>query len=268
MLPKPSIPRTLMNPLEERIGYKFRNSLLLAEALTHSSISLERKNYPFDNQRLEFLGDAVLQLVVTEYLYSIFPDFPEGVLTKLRTRIVSRAGLKNHAAALGLGSHLMMGRGEDASGGRTRASTLADAFESIVGAMYLDGGYNVVRDFILRETAADFLQIAAKPVEINPKGLLQELLQAITPNAPVYEVITQTGPEHQKNFECRVMWEKLELARGAGRSKKQAEVEAATAALEARKWEARTSTPSRKPRNVVNKAQEGGGTPLPTRPQQ
>jgi len=259
MLSKPPIPRTLMNPLEERIGYKFRNSLLLAEALTHSSISLERKNYPFDNQRLEFLGDAVLQLVVTEHLYSLFPDFSEGVLTKLRTRIVSRTGLKTHAAALGLGAHLMMGRGEDASGGRTRASTLADAFESLVGAMYLDGGYEAVRDFILRETEMDFRQIAARPEEINPKGRLQELLQALAPSAPVYEVVTQTGPEHQKHFECRVVWEKTELARGAGRSKKQAEVAAATAALEEKKWETRTA--SRAAKNVVKKAPSGGAYP-------
>ncbi len=243
-----------MNPLEERIGYKFRNSLLLAEALTHSSISLERKNYPFDNQRLEFLGDAVLQLVVTEHLYSLFPDFSEGRLTKLRTRIVSRAGLKNHAAAIGLGGHLMMGRGEDASGGRTRASTLADAFESLVGAMYLDGGFIVARDFILRETETDFREIAAEPEEINPKGRLQELLQAIAPSAPLYEVITQTGPEHQKNFECRVVWENLELARGTGRSKKQAEVEAATVALAEERWQSMAKSASRPARNVVKKA--------------
>ncbi len=245
-----------MNPLEERIGYKFRNSLLLAEALTHSSISLERKNYPFDNQRLEFLGDAVLQLVVTEHLYLLFPDFSEGRLTKLRTRIVSRAGLKNHASAIGIGGHLMMGRGEDASGGRTRASTLSDAFESLVGAIYLDGGYAETRDFILRETEAAFALIAAEPEEINPKGRLQELLQAIAPSAPLYEVMDQTGPEHQKHFECRVVWESIELARGSGRSKKQAEVEAATAALEARKWEP-PSTPatsaSRPSRSVIKK---------------
>lgn len=236
MLPKNPIPRSLMNPLEERIGYKFRNSLLLAEALTHSSVSLERKNYPFDNQRLEFLGDAVLQLAVTEHLYRLFPDFSEGRLTKLRTRVVSRAGLKHHASAIGLGGHLMMGRGEDASGGRTRASTLADAFESLVGAIYLDGGYEEARDFILRETRDDFAQMAAEPEEINPKGRLQEILQAIEPSAPVYEIIAQSGPEHLKHFECRVVWEGLELGRGSGHSKKQAEVEAASAALEARQW--------------------------------
>ncbi len=243
-----------MNPLEERIGYKFRNSLLLAEALTHSSISLERKNYPFDNQRLEFLGDAVLQLVVTEHLYHLFPDFSEGRLTKLRTRIVSRAGLKTHAMEIGLGAHLMMGRGEDASGGRTRASTLADALEALIGAMYLDGGYEITRDFILRETAADFRQITREPDEINPKGRLQELLQSIAPSAPLYEVVSQTGPEHQKHFECRVVWENMELARGVGRSKKQAEVEAATTALRTRVWEKAKGSNSRTRKSVVKQA--------------
>lgn len=227
----------IMNPLEERIGYKFRNSLLLAEALTHPSISLERKDFPFDNQRLEFLGDAVLQLVVTEHFFRIFPDFSEGVLTKLRTRIVSRAGLRGHAAAIGLGSYLMMGRGEEASGGRERASTLADAFESLIGAMYLDGGFPVVQDFIIREMRVDFEQLAARPEEINPKGKLQEILQAISPTAPTYEVLTQSGPEHSKSFTCRVVWEGFELARGQGQSKKQAEVAAAVAALEKEAWE-------------------------------
>ncbi|MCX7868321.1 MAG: hypothetical protein N2322_00060, partial [Terrimicrobiaceae bacterium] len=113
----------IMNPLESVLGYKFRNGLLLAEALTHPSISLERRDYPFDNQRLEFLGDAVLQLVVTEQLYYLFPGFSEGRLTKLRTRVVSRTALRALAASLGLGKFLMMGRGEEASGGRERAST-------------------------------------------------------------------------------------------------------------------------------------------------
>src|SRR5437868_11942672 len=118
-----------MNPLEQRIGYKFRNSLLLAEALTHPSLGHETQRHHFDNQRLEFLGDAVLQLIFTEHLYRIFPGFHEGLLTKLRSRLVSREGLKVHAIAIGIGEYLMMGRGEEIGGGRTRASTLADAFE-------------------------------------------------------------------------------------------------------------------------------------------
>ncbi|PWU09900.1 MAG: ribonuclease III [Verrucomicrobia bacterium] len=226
-----------MNPLEARIGYKFRNSLLLAEALTHPSISLERKNFPFDNQRLEFLGDSVLQLVVTEHLFSLFPDFSEGQLTKLRARIVSRSGLKGHAIAIGLGDYLMMGRGEETNGGRTRASTLADAFESLVGAIYLDGGFERVRQFILRETQTDFIHLLKSPEEFNPKGKLQEILQAIAPTAPKYVLLDQRGPEHQKYFDCSVIWEGRELGRGSGNSKKMAEVAAANAALVTRAWE-------------------------------
>jgi len=225
-----------MNPLEERMGYKFRNGLLLAEALTHPSISLERKNYPFDNQRLEFLGDAVIQLVVTEHLYRLYPDFSEGQMTKLRTRIVSRPALKAHAVLMDLGRYLMMGRGEEASGGRERASTLADAFESVVGAIYLDGGFDAARNFVLRETLDDFERIAKNPEEVNPKGTLQEILQAIEPCAPAYEVVEQTGPDHSKHFVSKVIWSNIELGRGEGLSKKQAQVAAASDALDQRLW--------------------------------
>ncbi|GAT33567.1 ribonuclease-3 [Terrimicrobium sacchariphilum] len=225
-----------MNPLEERMGYKFRNGLLLAEALTHPSISLERKNYPFDNQRLEFLGDAVIQLVVTEHLYRLYPDFSEGQMTKLRTRIVSRPALKAHAVLMDLGRYLMMGRGEEASGGRERASTLADAFESVVGAIYLDGGFDAARNFVLRETLDDFERIAKNPEEVNPKGTLQEILQAIEPCAPAYEVVEQTGPDHSKHFVSKVIWSEIELGRGEGLSKKQAQVAAASDALDRQLW--------------------------------
>jgi len=218
------------------MGYKFRNGLLLAEALTHPSISLERKNYPFDNQRLEFLGDAVIQLVVTEHLYRLYPDFSEGQMTKLRTRIVSRPALKAHAVLMDLGRYLMMGRGEEASGGRERASTLADAFESVVGAIYLDGGFDAARNFVLRETLDDFERIAKNPEEVNPKGTLQEILQAIEPCAPAYEVVEQTGPDHSKHFVSKVIWSEIELGRGEGLSKKQAQVAAASDALDRQLW--------------------------------
>jgi ribonuclease-3 len=229
----------LMNPLEERIGYKFRNSLLLAEALTHSSISLERKDYPFDNQRLEFLGDAVLQLVITEELFSRFPDFTEGQLTKIRTRLVSRTALKEHARQLRLGEHLMMGRGEEASGGRDRASTLGDSFEALAGGIYLDGGLRAAKQFILRVAAENLTTVSAEPEEINPKGKLQELLQAVAPSSPVYELLEESGPEHLKHFRCRVVWEGLNLGEGSGHSKKEAEVAAASEALDNRLWESR-----------------------------
>jgi ribonuclease-3 len=229
--------RSIMNPLEVRMGYKFRNGLLLAEALTHPSISLERKDYPFDNQRLEFLGDAVIQIVVTEHLFRMFSDFSEGRLTKLRTRIVSRTALRERAFALDLGSFLMMGRGEEASGGRERSSTLADAFESVVGAIYLDGGFEASRMFLLQQMEETFANLASQPEEINPKGFLQETLQSIAPNAPEYELLSQTGPEHSKKFVCRVLWAGMELGSGEGLSKKEAQVAAASVALEKRSWE-------------------------------
>jgi len=231
------LPRDLMNPLEARIGYKFRNSLLLAEALTHPSLSLERRDYSFDNQRLEFLGDSVIQLVITEHLYRLFPEANEGQLTKLRTRMVSRQALKIHAQALDLGSYLMMGRGEEANGGRMRDSTLADAFESLVGALYLDGGFEAARRFLLVEAEEVFVRLLDAPEECNPKGALQEMLQSLSPMAPTYELLEQTGPEHSKKFVCRVVWQGGELGRGVGSNKKEAEVAAATLALGQRSWE-------------------------------
>jgi ribonuclease-3 len=226
-----------MNPLERHIGYKFRNSLLLAEALTHPSLSFERKTFHFDNQRLEFLGDAVLQLVITHHLYRLFPTFSEGQLTKLRSRLVSREGLRKHALALGLGRYLMLGRGEEASRGRERASTLADAFEALVGAIYLDSDLETVRRFILRVAGDDLGSLAREPAEHNPKGELQEILQAISTQSPAYEVVSESGPDHLKEFVCRVLWEGRELGRGSGQSKKQAEINAATDALLQRGWE-------------------------------
>ena len=226
-----------MTPLEERIGYKFRNSLLLAEALTHPSLGHEAQRYHFDYQRLEFLGDAVLQLVVTEYLFSHFRAEAEGQLTKLRSRLVSREALRGHAAALDLGRYILMGRGEETSGGRGRTSTLADAFEALIGAIYLDGGLEAAKEFILTQTHSDLEQLAETPVDINPKGQLQELLQSISPRSPVYELVSQSGLEHEKTFVSQVVWEGIVLGQGSGRSKKQAETTAALEAMELKRWE-------------------------------
>ena len=236
-----------MNPLEDRIGYKFRNALLLEEALTHPSVRHETRQHHFDNQRLEFLGDAVLQLVMTEHLFGHFKKEAEGTLTKLRSRLVSREALAVHAATLELGRYLAVGRGEDASGGRERNSTLADAFEALVGAIYLDSDLATVRRFILDQAAGDLAQLVDEPTDINPKGHLQELLQAISPRSPVYEVISQTGPEHEKTFVIRAVWEGITLGEGTGRSKKQAETAAAEEAMRQKRWETeKTSTaPSR-----------------------
>lgn len=227
----------VVTPLEERIGYKFRNSLLLAEALTHPSLSHEAQRHHLDYQRLEFLGDAVLQLVITEYLFQNFRGEAEGQLTKLRSRLVSRDALREHAASLDLGRYILMGRGEEASGGRERSSTLADAFEALIGALYVDGGLEVARQFILTQTREDLEALAEKPVDINPKGNLQELLQSISPQSPAYELVSQSGPEHEKTFVSQVVWEGVILGQGTGRSKKQAETAAALEAMQLRRWE-------------------------------
>jgi ribonuclease III len=228
-----------MNPLEERIGYKFRNSLLLAEALTHPSVGHETQRHHFNNQRLEFLGDAILQLVITEYLYQHFSAEAEGQLTKLRSRLVSRESLRVRAAALDLGQYLMIGRGEEASGGRRRASTLADAYEALIGAVYLDSDLETARQFILTQSKPDLEQIHQAPVDINPKGHLQELLQSISPSSPCYETVSESGPEHDKTFVVRCEWEGMILGEGSGRSKKQAETAAAADAMKRKVWETR-----------------------------
>src|SRR3954447_3554429 len=226
-----------MNPLEERIGYKFRNPLLLAEALTHPSVGHETQRHHFNNQRLEFLGDAILQLVITEYLYHHFSAEAEGQLTKLRSRLVSRESLRVRAAALDLGQYLMIGRGEEASGGRKRASTMADACEALIGAVYLDSDLATAKDFILTQSRPDLEQLAEAPVDINPKGDLQELLQSISPTSPAYELVSESGPEHDKTFVVKCVWDGMVLGEGSGRSKKQAETAAASDAMKCRGWE-------------------------------
>ncbi|MGC3992402.1 MAG: ribonuclease III [Chthoniobacteraceae bacterium] len=228
-----------MTPLEHRIAYKFRNSLLLAEALTHPSLGYETQRHHFDNQRLEFLGDAVLQLIFTRHLFDMFPQHSEGQLTKMRSRLVSREGLKKHALQIGLGDYLMMGKGEESTGGRSRASALADAFEALVGAIYLDGGLDAVRHFALREAQEDLENLTTEPLEVNPKGKLQEKLQSISPTSPKYQVMAETGPEHLKNFQSSVSWEGLLLGTGEGRSKKEAETAAAINALQNELWKDR-----------------------------
>ena len=219
-----------VHPLEQRLGYAFRQAALLQEALTHPSVGHEKQRHHQDNQRLEFLGDAVLQLVITEYLYSHFPREREGRLTKLRARLVSRDALKTHAQGLDLGRHLLMGRGEESSGGRERTSTLADAFEAIIGAIYLDS------DFILRETREVLEQVLDRPVDVNPKGQLQETLQGIAMQGPSYEMISAIGPEHAKTFVVEVRWGERSLGRGSGQSKQAAEIEAARDALARQLW--------------------------------
>ena len=226
-----------MESLESRLGYKFRNSLLLAEAMTHPSLAYESQSPHFDNQRLEFLGDAVLQLILTEDLFKMFPDFPEGRLTKLRSQLVSRRALARFALTIDLGSYVLLGKGEEATGGRRRMSTLADGFEALIGAVYLDIGYDGARDLVLRLFQSEIEALAGSPEERNPKGELQESLQAIHPQAPAYRVLGESGPDHRKVFQAEVSWRGLVLATGKGKSKKEAEARAASEALRTRVWE-------------------------------
>jgi ribonuclease-3 len=226
-----------VHPLEERIQYEFRNPQLLTEALTHPSVRHEKQRTHFDNQRLEFLGDAVLQLVITEHLFNLFAAAGEGQLTTRRARLVSRESLRAHAAKLDLGRHLLLGRGEEASGGRERASTLTDAFEALLGAIFLDSDLETARRFILAEMKDDLGRLEEEPLEINPKGQLQERLQSISPRSPVYELLAQEGREHERTFTVRVLWEGRVLGEGSGGSKKQAETVAALVALTEQRWE-------------------------------
>jgi ribonuclease-3 len=213
------------------MGYAFHDPGLLRLALTHPSVAHEQGVPMQTNQRLEFLGDAVLQLVLTQELYEKFPSFDEGPLTKARAKLVNRRTLAEHARELDLGRNLTLSRGEEMHGGRERPSALADAFEALLGAIVLDGGFEVARAFILGRFQTAFGGLAAIPTIENPKGELQELLQASSTEAPDYHVVSASGPDHDRVFECTVHHGGVELARGRGKSKKAAESEAALAAL-------------------------------------
>jgi ribonuclease-3 len=217
--------------LQARLGYTFRQESLLRVALTHPSVAHEKGAAIEHNQRLEFLGDAVLQLALTRELYERFPAFDEGPLTKARAKLVNRRTLAVHGRDITLGDHLILSRGEESHGGRERSSALADAFESVIGAIFLDGGYEAAREFVLREFSPTLSEMGAPPSLENPKGELQELLQAKSPDAPKYLVASTTGPDHDRVFECTVHHGGVELARGSGKSKKAAESEAALNAL-------------------------------------
>jgi ribonuclease-3 len=217
--------------LHQQLGYSFHDLGHLRLALTHPSVAHEQSAPVQTNQRLEFLGDAVLQLVLTGELYEKFPDFGEGPLTKARAQLVNRRSLAEQARQLNLGQHLIVSRGEELSGGRERLSALADTFEALLGAIFLDGGFGAARTFILRRFADSFGELSAIPTLDNPKGELQEFLQASSSEAPRYHVASSSGPDHDRVFECTVHHNGVELARGQGKSKKAAESEAATAAL-------------------------------------
>jgi len=170
--------------------------------------------------------------VLTRELYEKFPAVGEGPLTKARAKLVNRRTLAERARHLAIGPHLILSRGEEMHGGRERPSALADTYEALLGAVFLDAGFDAARDFILRQFQAAFGGLLVIPILENPKGELQELLQAVSPDAPQYRVVSATGPDHDRIFECIVHHHGKELARGRGKSKKDAESEAASAALD------------------------------------
>lgn len=217
--------------LQARLGYQFHDESLLRLALTHPSVAHEANTQCAHNQRLEFLGDSVLGIVLSRQLYDKFPEADEGALTKSRAKLANAVSFAAHGRALGLGACLILSRGEENTGGRERASALADAFEAVLGAIFLDGGFEAARDFILREFAEDFAGLALQTAIANPKGELQEWLQASSPVAPVYRLVSADGPDHERQFVCAVLHDGVELARGSGKSKKIAESQAAVAAL-------------------------------------
>jgi ribonuclease-3 len=218
--------------LQNRLGRSFRDEALLRLALTHPSVAHDANAPLPHNQRLEFLGDAVLGLILSRALYDKFPDADEGALTKSRAKLVNTGALAAHGRTLGLGAHLVLSRGEENTGGRERTSALTDAFEAVLGAIFLDGGFEAACEFVLREFAAEIRELDLPAGIDNPKGELQELLQAKSPVAPEYEFLSASGPDHDRVFECAVHHAGAELARGAGKSKKAAESAAAVAALE------------------------------------
>jgi ribonuclease III len=223
---------SVLAELQNRLGHSFRDESLLRLALTHPSVAHDANAPLPHNQRLEFLGDSVLGLVLSRELYKNYPDADEGTLTKSRAKLVNAGSLAAHGRTLGLGAQLILSRGEENTGGRERASALADAFEALLGAIFLDGGLEAACEFVLREFAAEIRELDLPAGIDNPKGELQELLQAKSSDAPVYQLISAEGPDHDRQFLCAVLHAGAELARGAGKSKKTAESAAALAALE------------------------------------
>jgi ribonuclease III len=227
------MPTTDLDCLEARLGWSFRDRRLLELALTHPSVAHGQEDNQQHNQRLEFLGDTVLSLVLTRELYQRFPSYGEGPLTKARAQMVNRRSLAERARRLGVGECLRLSHGEETNGGRLRPSALADALEALVGAVFLDGGLDAAREVVLACFQDSLGGFSVLPRIENPKGELQELLQAGSVLGPRYQLAAMSGPDHDREFECLVFHGEVELGRGRGKTKKAAESQAALAALAA-----------------------------------
>ena len=223
-----------LQDLEKKIGVRFRDKNLLQQALIHRSALREAQAF-CNNERLEFLGDAVLELVATQYLYHL-TDRPEGELTNWRSALVQRDNLAAVARDLGLGEHLTMSKGEEASDGRNKDSTLANALEAVIGAVYLDQGMDAATVFCEKMILVRLRGLLAEGRDRDEKSRFQELAQEKLGITPHYDVITSSGPDHEKTFTCAVFVGDKKIAEGTGNSKQKAEQEAAKAALKAKKW--------------------------------
>ena len=216
---------TKLKELQNTIGYSFKNDRLLSHALTHSSYANEKHwDKTKCNERLEFLGDAVLELLSSDFLFKNYPTMPEGEMTKLRASLVCEPTLAFCAEAISLGDYLYLGKGEDLTGGRKRPSVVSDAMEAMIGAIYLDGGLANAKEFVLRFILND---IEHKQLFYDSKTILQEMVQAEFKDSLVYELLKEEGPDHNKTFEVSVKVGGRVIGRGVGRTKKAAEQVAA-----------------------------------------
>lgn len=225
------------NPFEAKIGVTFVNKQLLEAAFTHRSYLNENRRVGAEhNERLEFLGDAVLELVVTEFLYKKYPEKPEGELTAFRAALVNTVSIAEAATTLGMNEFLLLSRGEAKDTGRARGIILANAFEAVIGAIYLDQGYDASRDFIDAQLFHKTDAVVEQRLWQDAKSKLQEVSQERLSVTPTYELVNQTGPDHDKTFVVAAYLGREKVALGEGRSKQEAEQDAAQKALVVKGW--------------------------------
>lgn len=227
----------VFSTFETKIQYVFKDRGLLKQAFTHRSFLNENRDAGLEhNERLEFLGDAVLELVVTEFLYAKYPEKPEGELTAYRAALVNTQSISDAASVLGMNDFLLLSRGEARDTGRARQIILANAFEAVIGAIYLDAGYKIAQKFIADQLFHKTEEVVSKRLWQDPKSRFQEVAQEIAGVTPRYDLLDQSGPDHNKSFVVGAYLGSEKIAKGEGQSKQEAEQAAAEAALKAKNW--------------------------------